>query len=212
MKNKRNKKKVISIVALVASFVLCIGATFGITMAYFGGTDSKSLSNITLKTGIVIGASISADSSVQNSLVVPSQPVTVTATGSVTAATDNGASAVNAVKGLVRAKFSVAGEGTFASGFTVTTDGETDDWYKDGDYYYLVSSGTTLKEVTAGGSVTISGKFTVPSTLNNSNSGQAVSITVTFEVVQSELWDASGNKVEKTVNTDVKSAFDALTA
>lgn len=225
MKNKKNKKKILSIVALAASFVLCIGATFGITLAYFGGNASAKMTAITLKTGVTVGAAATATAT--NNLVVPGQPVTINCTATISPYSAGAAS--NAVPGLLRAKFvtNPAEEGKTAMNVTATigtakvttSAGQEGYWVKDGDYYYFCTSasGKQLVSLTATEEQTIAmtGSFTVPTTLDNTNGGETFSATVIFEVAQGELYNGadliSGASLTYD-NSIVQAAFTAVAA
>lgn len=220
MKNKKNKKKIISIVALAASFVLCIGATFGITLAYFGGSDKADLTAITLKTGVTVGAA--ASSTVSNNLVVPGQPVDITCTATINAYSGEGATAANAVPGLLRAKFTTGGTASVTATIStaeVTTSGSQKGyWVNGGDgYYYFctTAAGKQLQPITATSQQTVEmkGSFTVPTDFDNDDSGKTFTATVIFEVAQGELYNGA-TKVEGADlaydNATVKAAFTAV--
>ena len=208
-----NKKKWASILTIATSFILCIVATFGVTLAFFGGNASANLSTITLKTGIEIGAAI--ESSVGSAKVVPGQPVKITATGTVSATELGSADANNAVDGVVRAKFNVGNELG-----EVTIDGNSTDFWTDGNdgYYYLVTAanGTTLRTVSKGTSVQIFGDLIVSKNFTNADSGKSVEASVIFEVIQADIYKADGSKEALTVTnattstSPLYSAFDAV--
>ena len=73
-KKKRRKLRLIKSLVLVVAFVVAIGATFGITMAYFGGKSSTEKAEMVLKTGLWINSKdITGVSASQ--YVVPSQVI-----------------------------------------------------------------------------------------------------------------------------------------
>ena len=76
MDKKKQKKRIrlIKSLVLVVAFIATISATFGITMAYFGGSANSGDGKITLKTGIWINASAPTIVSASQ-YVVPSQVV-----------------------------------------------------------------------------------------------------------------------------------------
>ena len=221
MKNKKNKKKIISIVALAASFVLCIGATFGVTLAYFGGSAKADLTAITLKTGVTVGAA--ASSTVSNNLVVPGQPVDITCTATINPYSGAGATAADAVPGLLRAKFTTGGTAsvtaTIDTAVVTTSGGQTGYWvYNSTDQYYYfctTAAGKQLQPITATSQQTVEmlGSFTVPTEFDNDDSGKTFTATVIFEVAQGELYNGA-TKIEGATlvydNTIVQEAFTAV--
>ena len=192
----KNKKKWASLLTIATSLVLCIVATFGVTLAFFGGNASANLSTITLKTGIEIGAAIK--SSVGDAKVVPGQPVKIEATGTIEVTDKGTPTAANAVDGVVRAKLTVGDELG-----DVEISGESDYWTAGGDgYYYLVTAqgGTTLRVVKVGDSVKLFGNLTVSKNFTNADSGKSVEASVIFEVIQAGVYDSvTGNLVDMTV-------------
>lgn len=221
MKNKKNKKKVLSIVALAATFVLCIGATFGITLAYFGGNATGSITDITLKTGVTVGAA--ARSSVDNNLVVPGQPVNITCTATIEPYEGGTANSTNAVPGLLRAKFTTGGDmsvtATISAEKVTATNGEGY-WVDGGDGYHYFCTSASGKQLvalsaTAANEVTMSGSFTVPTSLDNDDSGQTFTASVVFEVAQGELWNGATQLQATDLtydNATVLAAFNAIKA
>ena len=208
-----NKKRWVSILTIATSLVLCIISTFGITLAFFGGNASANLSTITLKTGIEIGAAI--ESSVGTAKVVPGQPITITATGTLSATDKGNPTAANAVDGVVRAKFNI---GNDLGDVTISGGEDADVWVKSGDYYYLTEDDqTTLREVTVGESVKIYGTLTVSKNFTNADSGKSVEASVIFETIQAGVYDSvTGEQVEMTIanatyaSSPLFSAFKAV--
>ena len=190
------KKKWLSLLTIATSLILCIISTFGITLAFFGGNASANLSTITLKTGIEIGAAI--ESSVGTAKVVPGQPITITATGTLSATDKGNPTAENAVDGVVRAKFNI---GNDLGDVTISGGEDADVWVKSGDYYYLTEDDqTTLREVTVGESVKIYGTLTVSKNFTNADSGKSVEASVIFETIQADVYDSvTGEQVEMTI-------------
>ncbi len=214
MKNKKNKKKVISIVALVASFVLCIGATFGITMAYFGGNAKKDLGTLTLKTGITVNAAISTTQTIENSLVVPGQPIDINATGTVKSY--NGTT--NVVDGILRAKITITATGF--TGVTPTINAGTNTgtaagvWVASGEYYYLCTAAgaKTLQKVQYDETAILTGTADIPNTIKNDMSGKTITASVTFEVVQAELFNGDTKLTDANLTYDNETVLAAFTA
>lgn len=228
MKNNKNKKKIATIIALVASFVLCIGASFGITMAYFGG-KSEGIRSITLKTGVSVGAEVTSSATTSNHLVVPGQPISINATATVSAYQAEG----EVVPGLLRAKFTSGGTATGAADTDIvvtltTTVNETNlVWVYDGsEYYYLCTAApaenaeyTTaqLYKVTptteAAVEVVLQGACIVPTGFGNEDSGKTFIASVVFEVAQAELYSGSDllADTELTIgNETVQAAFTQI--
>ena len=207
------KKRWVSILTIATSLVLCIISTFGITLAFFGGNASANLSTITLKTGIEIGAAI--ESSVGTAKVVPGQPITITATGTLSATDKGNPTAANAVDGVVRAKFNI---GNDLGDVTISGGEDADVWVKSGDYYYLTEDDqTTLREVTVGESVKIYGTLTVSKNFTNADSGKSLTASVIFETIQAGVYDSvTGEQVEMTLvnatyaSSPLFSAFKAV--
>lgn len=212
---KASKKYIITIASFAVILVACIGATIGVTMAYFGDVKNATAN-------IKLGASISFKSS---------GGIAVAATG-VTAAVPS--QVVNVDTTLVITK----GEGTVTKGVLQVVPefnaGETDVTltFKDGDTFavtgaasgslmvvksnklYLVDSGkTNLVEIDPTSDVTI--KFTVPvtipTTIGNTQGGQSFSLKMTAKVLQSTIYTDATNTVAKTV-TGFATYFDSFTA
>ena len=220
---KASKKYIITIACFAVILVACIGATIGITMAYFGDVKSNT-ATITLGASIYMESSGGVAVAASAATVVPSQPVTVDATATIKA----GAGTVTPA--VVRAKLTFTA-GTTGATFTIE-DGTTFDAYLGGTksstavwkavvngnntYLYLVNKTTTtnlepVNPTTAGYAVKFTVPVTIPSSIGNSASGQACTLAVEFKALQSNIWDASGNAVAKT-HAAFASYFDALTA
>ena len=138
-----NKKKWASILTIATSLILCMIATFSLTLAFFGGNSTASLGTITLKTGVKVGASVTAtDNTIK---VVPGQQIEINATGTVEPYSSEG----TVTSALLRVKFEVGGTMTVTPVFDTsqsitlkTADGDkTGYWVNGGDgYYYLCST------------------------------------------------------------------------
>ncbi len=216
-------KKKVKIFAIVFALILCMGATFGITMAFFGGNSTAELANITLKTGVKVGASAVTNAS--NNLLVPGQPVTVTATAKVEPYATTG----TVVPALLRAKINLNGDDAVkltVSPESVTvgsgSSSQTGYWVENTEdgYFYLCTSeakspvGTTqLLKFTppaAGVNINLKGTFKVPFEYQNDSSGKAFTSKAIFEVAQGELYNGGTllTDVQMTIgNATVQDAF-----
>ncbi len=220
---KASKKYIITIASFAVILVACIGATIGITMAYFGDVKSNT-QNITLGASIFMDSTGGVALAASAANVVPSQPVTVDATATIKAGTGTVTPAV------VRAQLTFTA-GTTGATFSIT-DGTTFDAYIGGTkstsavwkavvaggktYLYLVNKTTdtnleTVTPSTSGVAVKFTVPVSVPSTIGNSASGQSCTLTAEFKALQSNIWDGSGNAVAKT-HAAFATYFDALTA
>ena len=201
-----NKKKWASILTIATSLILCIVATFSLTLAFFGGNSTASLGTITLKTGVKVGASVTATDNATK--VVPGQQIEINATGTVEPYSSEG----TVTSALLRVKFEVGGTMTVTPVFDTaqsitlkTADGDkTGYWVNGGDgYYYLCSTtanaivgNTTLLRFVPVNTTTdsaktkaiLAGDFQVPTTLTNADSGKDLTVSATFEVIQGEIY------------------------
>ena len=205
-------------------------ATFSLTLAFFGGNSTASLGTITLKTGVKVGASVTATDNTTK--VVPGQQIEINATGTVEPYSSEG----TVTSALLRVKFEVGGTMTVTPVFDTTTgitlktaDGDkTGYWVNGGDgYYYLCSTtanatvgNTTLLRFTPVNTTTdsaktkavLAGDFQVPTTLTNADSGKDLTVSATFEVLQGEIYVGTSTTpltdAELTIaNTTVQSVF-----
>ena len=226
----KNKKKWASILTIATSLILCIVATFGVTLAFFGGNSTASLGTITLKTGVKVGASVTATDNTTK--VVPGQQIEINATGTVEPYSSEG----TVTSALLRVKFEVGGTMTVtpvfdtATGITLkTADGDkTGYWVNGGDgYYYLCSTtanatvgNTTLLRFVPVNTTTdsaktkavLAGDFQVPTNFTNTDSGKHLLVSATFEVIQGEIYAGTSSApladTEITIaNTGVKETF-----
>ena len=208
----KNKKKTLSIFAIVAIVVACMAITMGITLAYFGGNSSAEINTIKLKTGIEIGSTI--ESNVATSLVVPGQPVSIEAVGTVSATTKGTPNASEVVDGIVRAKFNI---GNTLGDVTIAGAENGDVWVNGNDgYYYLTEANkTSLRTVAVGDEVEIYASLVVSVGFVNEDSGKTLSASVTFEIAQAELYNSDGSLADLTVanaTTSGNPVYDAFTA
>ena len=225
-----NKKKWASILTIATSLILCMIATFSLTLAFFGGNSTASLGTITLKTGVKVGASVTATDNTTK--VVPGQQIEINATGTVEPYSSEG----TVTSALLRVKFEVGGTMTVTPVFDTTTgitlktaDGDkTGYWVNGGDgYYYLCSTtanatvgNTTLLRFVPVNTTTdsaktkavLAGDFQVPTTLTNADSGKDLTVSATFEVIQGEIYVGTSSTpltdAQLTIaNTNVQSVF-----
>ena len=212
---KASKKYIITIASFAVILVACIGATIGITMAYFGDVKDAS-ANITLGASISFKSSGGIAVAASATTAVPSQTVNVTTTlvvvkgdGTVT----NGVLEVTPtfVAGTTGATC------TFADGTKYAVTGVTGaTMIAKNNKLYLVDSTTTtnLKEITpteSGITISFVVPVTIPSTIGNSAGGQACSLSMTAKVLQSTIYTNGTTAVAKTVDA-FGTYFAGLTA
>ena len=199
--NKSKKTPLLLVIALI----ICMGLTAGLTMAFFGGTSTGS-STVTLKTGVKVGATATASN--DGAMVVPGQPIDISATGTVEPYSSTG----TVVPALLRLKFTIGGAmdvtPTLNTTDAMTIKTEAGDatgyWvlHTDG-YYYLCAeaaeatvANTQLLKFTPVNTTTeedktkvsLTGNFVVPTSLGNEYSGKALNIKARFEVIQAEIY------------------------
>lgn len=201
---KASKNYIITIASFAVILVACIGATIGITMAYFGDVQSAS-ANITLGASISFKSSGGIAVAAGATTAVPSQTVNVTTT--LTIVKGDG-TVTNGVL-QVTPTFTAGTTGatcTFTDGtkFAVTgVSGAT--MIAQGNKLYLVDSTTTtnLKEITPtteGVTISFVVPVQIPSTIGNSAGGQACSLSMTAKVIQSTIYTNGTTAVAKTVS------------
>ena len=199
--NKSKKTPILLVIALI----ICMGLTAGLTMAFFGGTSTGS-STVTLKTGVKVGATATASN--DGAMVVPGQPIDISATGTVEPYSSTG----TVVPALLRLKFTIGGAmdvtPTLNTTDAMTIKTEAGDatgyWvlHTDG-YYYLCAeaaeatvANTQLLKFTPVNTTTeedktkvsLTGNFVVPTSLGNEASNQSLDINARFEVIQAEIY------------------------
>lgn len=179
MENKKNKKKLFAIIAASAlAFVLTIALSVSITLAYFGDTKTGT-ANVTMGQKLEFSGNITAAAASGTTLtgLLPGGSVDVEATGTIAKSTTTAYLRVKAVS-----------SGTNASSFTVATATcDLGSLVKQGDYLYL-ANGTTPTIVDASSadkSVKVTVKVSVDKTLTNDVAGKEVTLTFTFEIIQS---------------------------
>lgn len=225
--NKR-KKRVISIAVIATAFVICIMATFGVTMAYFGGTSGAAKGEMTLKSAVwVNGGTLGSFSG----YVLPSQQVSQACEVKVKSANTSTGTATTgnaATKALLRATITITASGvtipsstSAPSSFTVTIGSATAYLVKHTDTnYYLMSKNTigASDEMyvidTSKGEATLSYTISIviPDTITNANVGEGgkVTVTVQYNVIQSDFYGGTASAKPRTV-ANAKTIFDATT-
>lgn len=199
-----SKKYIITIVSFAIILVACIGATIGITMAYFGDAKSGSAS-------ITLGASIEFDGTsgvavtAGSTTAVPSQTVNVTTTLKIKKGTGTVTKAVLQVVPT----FTAGDTGvtcSFADDTEFAVTGVTDAvLVAKSNKLYLVkkTTKTDLQEITpTDGGLTISFVVPVqiPSSIGNAAGGKACSLSMTAKVIQSTIYTDGTTAVAKTVS------------
>ena len=156
---------------IIVGLILAMVTTFGVTMAYFGQSSGPLSTDITLKTGVKIGSTSSIAGSTDK--VVPSQPVTISATAVVEPADNKTTTITDAI---LRAKVRTTTEEDInlqISTTAVTVGTKTGYWVEHTDGYFYLCAETKNSTVgntkllvfnpgTAGVSVPMSGSFVVP--------------------------------------------------
>lgn len=169
-KKLRRRNNIIKSLVLVIAFVVAVGGTFGMTMAYFGGKSTTQTQNMKLKAGIWIDSKeLTTVEGTQ--FVVPSQIITPTCELTIKSSLTSGGTAVTGSsttdqpsKGLLRAGIKFTAEATStpitlsggAASFEVKNGSGTKvgDFVKWGNanadgvvfYYFMPSGKTTLSD------------------------------------------------------------------
>lgn len=221
LKRKRKRNRLIKSFVLVVAFVIAISATFGVTMAYFGGKSGTANYNMQLKMGLYVGIP-TASTNTASTYVVPSQVVTANCEFKVKSGDKSGnvVTGDSASDGLIRAKIEFTGITgvTLDNGtanqvyFPVILDDDNDDVvanfvkYTDG-YYYLIT-GTTISDSasmyvvdSSSGEKTFNFdlRVSVPKSLTNDNAGDTITLNVTYEVIQADFFKDSTTAQTKNV-------------
>ncbi len=218
MKKVKSKKTilVVQLLTLLVAFLLCIVATVGITLAFFGNTAS-GVAVITLRGGVYVGASFSASTSAQ--YVVPGQMVNVNSIASVTSRSDNPTNAFLRASVLELTHSSGDAPELNVTG-TLTVQDTTCHWEKNGNWYYLCKgeSGTSLMELVTTDhnsadkplDVEFTSTFQVDKNYKNDKSGSTYTVTVSFTAIQSFIPDTTPDQLVCT-NEKVIEVFDSIT-
>lgn len=214
---KTSKKYLITISSFAIILVACVGATIGITMAYFGDVKNGS-ADITLSAGITFdgtsGISVSAG---DVEYAVPSQTVTVTTSLKIVKGT--GTKATNAVL-QVAPTFTATGltgvTCDFTDGNKYAVTGLTGaQLLASGNRLYLVKTDTTdlfeFEPTDSGVTISFTIDVQIPSTIGNTAGGKSCSLSITAKVLQSTIYTDATNTVEKTITgfADYFSGFNA---
>lgn len=209
-KMRKRKKRIISVAVVTTAFLVCILATFGVTMAYFGGVSGANSATMTLKTAVWVNAS--ATTSATSGYVSPSQAIERKCVVKVKSSnTSSGTAITDANKGsnsLLRAVITWnVGSGITIDGSSVTsydvtlgtsttvvaklmkwssgTDADNN-WYLVDKSTTTVSSSSTMYTInSASGEQTLNFtmKLVIPDTITNATvSGSETSKTITVSV------------------------------
>lgn len=210
-----SKKYLITIISFAVILVACIGATIGITMAYFGDAKSNS-ANITLGASIKFAETGGVAVAAGSTTAVPSQTVNVTTTLKI----QKGTGTVTKAVLQVIPTFEAGETGVtcaFTNGTTYDVTGVTGaKLIAQDNKLYLVDSTTTtsLKEIEpteSGLTISFTIPVQIPSTVGNTAGGKACSLSITAKALQSTIYTDGTNAVAKTVSA-FGIYFDGLTA
>lgn len=235
-RKKKMRNRLIKSLVLVVAFVVAIGTTFGLTMAYFGGTANSGEGKITLKTGIWINASTPTIVT-GSQYVVPSQvvePECVVTIKSSKGKDDAANATASASKALLKATITIT-DGTGSTNLVSSslvdciqvlggTNGTTHvgNFIKKtgtSEYYFVATTVSTysasalMQEVdTTAGEVTYKFKLkvSIPSTLGNAAGGTEIKVSVAYQAVQADFYDTNGALIDKTI-TQADIIFGATT-
>ncbi len=210
-----SKKYIITIVSFAIILVACIGATIGITMAYFGDAKSGS-ANITLGASIEFDGTSGVAVAAGSTTAVPSQTVNVTTTLKIKKGTGTVTKAVLQVVPT----FTAGDTGvtcSFADDTEFAVTGVTDAvLVAKSNKLYLVNktTKTNLQEITptdTGLTISFVVPVQIPSSIGNAAGGKACSLSMTAKVIQSTIYTNGTTAVAKTVSA-FGTYFDGLTA
>ena len=228
-KRKRKRIRLIKSLVLVVAFVVAIGATFGVTMSYFGGKSKEVNYDMILKTGLYINTP-TTEQVEATAYVVPSQVITTQCELSVKsskAATDAAvADGKTGSNGLLRAIITFGDEE--GTGATLTGSGKESYFpvklgntvignfvkYTDNNYYLM--TGTTIgtndemyviEASTGEKTFTFDLRVSVPSSLTNADGGKEISLKIVYQVIQADFFNDSTTATPKTV-ANAKTIFD----
>jgi len=239
-KQKKRKKRVISVAVIATAFLLCIMATFGVTMAYFGGKSNQDSATMTLKTALWVNSK--GLSSFSGKYVSPSQALTQACEVSVKSSNQSTGTAVTgdaASDALLRATITwdlggIAATGSSsASSFDVTVGstaaaaklmkwtsgtGADNNWYLVDKSTTTMSGDATMYTIKcSSGAQTLKYNLTVtvPNSIKNSDvsssaTSKTIKVTIQYSVVQADFYNSTTSAVAKTV-TNAKAIFDATT-
>lgn len=203
---KASKKYIITLACFAVVLVACIGATIGITMAYFGDVKSDT-ADIVLGAAIEFDGTAGIDVAATNvsGSIVPSQVVDVKTTLKIVKGAQG-----ETTKGVLQLtpEFDAGGTGvtcSFADNATFAVTGDVTGVLKAKDNkLYLVESANSdnlveITPTTEGVSLSFIVQVTVPESLDNKQGGKTISMTMTAKVLQSTIY-AGGSTVAKTIS------------
>ena len=221
--NKKTKILIVQLLSLLVAFLLCIVATVGITIAFFGNT-ARGDSTISLKGGVFVDGSFSASTSAQ--LVVPGQTVNVESVASVSSRAGDGISTTDSpTNAFLRAQMVESTSDASGSAINVTVITEltvqetTCHWEKFGDWYYLCEgeTGTKLFEIDTTNhnsqatalEIEFNASFQVDKRYENDKSGAQYMVSVSFTAIQSKIGEIAEDELVCT-NENIIEAFNSI--
>ena len=223
MKQETKKKSIliVQLLSLLVAFLICIVATVGITLAFFGNR-AGGVATISLRGGVYVDGSFSAGATAQ--YVVPSQIVDVTGIANVSSRGKAGSATDKPTNAFLRAQV-VDSSHSSGDNVNVTVDSKLTvqntscHWeYYDGWYYLCKGdSGTTLFEIDTtehnsqakGLEIPFVTKFQVNPSYANEHSGSQYTISVSFTAVQSVIGELTADELVCTNDTVIE-AFDSI--
>lgn len=238
-KQKKRKKRIISVAVIATAFLLCIMATFGVTMAYFGGKSREDSATMTLKTALWVNSK--GLTSFSGKYVSPSQALTQSCEVSVKSSNQSTGTAVTgdaASDALLRATIAWNLGGIAATGSSTVTSFDvtvgstvaaklmkwTTENGGDNNWYLVDKSATSISGTTNMYTIKTSAgeqklkynlTLTVPSSIGNddvkgSATSKTITVTIQYSVVQADFYNGGTSAVAKTV-TNAKEIFDQTT-
>lgn len=208
------------------ALLVCMVATFSITLAYFGGSSEKMTMSLFIKSPLYIGKTASQSKIDMDGYMVPGVNVEPVCQLTVMSGNEGTFVAESVTNGVVRLDIDFTGdmasflstEGTYVDVYkTATTAGMTDAnkvarlvRHSTDGYWYMIadktattiSNSTLLYEVplsSNSGVVTLMFKlnFTVSTSFTNDKGGKQATATINYKAVQSEYY--AGTTTRKTL-------------
>jgi len=222
MEKKKRKKRIriLKSLVLVCAFVIAIGATFGMTMAYFGGSSNAQTGTMTLKTGVWVNATDISTS--LETYVVPSQIVSPTCEVKVKSSkySDGVANTTSGSNALLRAKITLAQVVEDGEESTITLDelpavfevtvGEDTAYltkhHTDGYYYLMENNLITLDEGTGKNETSLTTSETASElmyVINSSGGEVTLSYKLSIQIPVDLDNTFGGEQIELTITYDV---------
>lgn len=196
------------VACMVLVLILCVGATLGITLTFFGDVQSGS-AEIKLGASIMFksdgGVAVTTESGIS---VVPSQTVNVQTTLTVVAGEGDVTKGVLKVipsfeAGVTGAKLTLQEGESYSVKIDNAVSSDAVIVVHDGSLYLAESANTANLKVfsptTSGTAISFTVPVTFPDTLGNSVSGQKCSVTMKGIVIQSTIYDNNNNIVPTTI-------------